>query len=112
MIIRKWKGTTRKDEADRYVEYMKKTGLPGYLDTEGNRGAILLRRDHHEDLTDFVFLSRWDSFDSIQSFAGDDHERAVFYPEDDAFLVDRDTHVDHYEVAVDAWDPPDAGGDK
>jgi hypothetical protein len=40
----------------------------------------------------------WDSLDAVKAFAGDDHERAVFYPEDDRFLVDRDLTAKHYEV--------------
>lgn len=36
----------------------------------------------------------------MRRFAGDEYERAVFYPEDDAFLVERDLHVDHHEVAA------------
>jgi hypothetical protein len=35
----------------------------------------------------------------VARFAGPDVERAVFYPEDDRFLVDRDETVAHYEVA-------------
>jgi hypothetical protein len=36
--------------------------------------------------------------DSIRAFAGEDIEQAVFYPEDDRFLVERDVTVRHYEV--------------
>jgi hypothetical protein len=36
--------------------------------------------------------------DAVRRFAGDDPERAVFYPEDDRYLVARDEHVTHYEV--------------
>jgi hypothetical protein len=36
---------------------------------------------------EFIVLSLWDSLDAIKAFAGDDVEKAVFYPEDDAFLV-------------------------
>ena len=43
--------------------------------------------------------SFWDSREAIQGFAGQDIEKAVFYPEDDRFLVDRDLTVHHYEVA-------------
>jgi hypothetical protein len=43
--------------------------------------------------------------DAIKAFAGDDHERAVFYPEDDRFLVERDLRVRHYEV-VSQTTPP------
>jgi hypothetical protein len=46
-----------------------------------------------------VTLSFWDSREVIHGFAGDDIEQAVFYPEDDRYLVDRETTVTHYEVA-------------
>ena len=44
-------------------------------------------------------LSLWESMDAIHGFAGDDLERAVFYPEDDRFLVDRDLIARHWVVA-------------
>jgi len=31
-------------------------------------------------------------------FAGEDIERAVFYPKDDRYLVERDTTVRHFDV--------------
>jgi len=34
----------------------------------------------------------------VRAFAGDEIERAVFFPEDDRFLVERDLEVRHYEV--------------
>lgn len=33
-----------------------------------------------------------------RTFAGADEGVAVFYPEDDAFLVDRERHADHFDV--------------
>jgi hypothetical protein len=38
----------------------------------------------------------------ISGFAGEDISRAVFYPEDDRYLVDRETTVTHYEVTAGA----------
>ena len=35
--------------------------------------------------------------DAVRGFAGDDVEKAVFYPEDERFLVDRELTVSHYE---------------
>jgi hypothetical protein len=35
-------------------------------------------------------MSLWDSLDAVRGFAGDDVEKAVFYPEDERFLVDRE----------------------
>jgi hypothetical protein len=34
------------------------------------------------------------------AFAGDDYETAVFYPEDDRYLVVRDETSSHWEVAA------------
>ena len=31
-------------------------------------------------------------------FAGDDENRARFFPDDDRYLVARDLHVDHFDV--------------
>jgi hypothetical protein len=40
----------------------------------------------------------WDSMEAIEAFAGEDPDVAVFYPEDDRFLVERDEFVSHYVV--------------
>jgi heme-degrading monooxygenase HmoA len=50
------------------------------------------------DRAEFVTMSFWDSRKAIEAFAGQDIERAVFYPEDERFLVERDLTVHHYEV--------------
>ena len=44
----------------------------------------MLRRDEGER-TEFITLSPWESEDAIRSFAGDDIEAAVLYPEDDGY---------------------------
>ena len=98
MIARVWTGSVLAADADAYAEYMLETGVPGYAGTPGNRGVWMLRRDV-ADRTEFTMFTLWDSVDAIKAFAGDDHERAVFYPEDDRFLVERDLHVRHYDVA-------------
>ena len=53
------------------------------------------------DRAEFLLVSLWDSEDAIRQFAGDDIEKAVFYPEDDRFLVERENRVSHYEVVFD-----------
>ena len=40
----------------------------------------------------------WDSIEAVKAFAGEDYETAVFYPEDDRFLVERDLTAEQYEV--------------
>jgi heme-degrading monooxygenase HmoA/catechol 2,3-dioxygenase-like lactoylglutathione lyase family enzyme len=97
VIARIWRGWTRTEDADAYVAYLQETGIPAYRATPGNRAAYVLRRPH-DDRTEFVTLTFWRSLDAVREFAGKDVEQAVFYPEDDRFLVDRETTVTHFEV--------------
>ena len=80
-----------------YARYVQETGCAAYLARPGNRGAHILTRDL-DGRTEFVVLSFWDSLEAVRGFAGDDIERAVFYPEDERFLVDRELTVSHYDV--------------
>ena len=106
MIARIWRGAVRRRDGDAYAEYMRQTGVPAYAGTPGNRGVWMLRRDV-DDRTEFVMFTLWDSLDAVKGFAGEDYETAVFYPEDDRFLVVRDLTSTHYEV--DTHRPPDRG---
>ncbi len=99
MIARFWRGATRRRDADRYVEYLRGTGIADYTATPGNLGAEVLRRDAG-DRTLFTTRSTWRSLDDIRGFAGDEVEVARFYPEDDEFLVDRELTVEHHEIAA------------
>jgi hypothetical protein len=97
VIARVWRGAVRREDADAYVDYLRATGLPGYRATAGNRGAWILRREDGER-AEFVTLSFRESLAAVEGFAGPDPSRAVFYPEDDRFLVERDLGVAHYEL--------------
>jgi heme-degrading monooxygenase HmoA len=97
MIARIWKGAVRRRDGDAYARYMQETGVAGYATTPGNRGVWMLRRDV-EDRTEFLMFTLWDSLEAVKGFAGEDYERAVFYPEDDRFLVERDPTSSHWEV--------------
>jgi heme-degrading monooxygenase HmoA len=101
MIARIWRGWVRAEDRAAYVDYIERTGMAEYRGTPGNQGARMLARDLGDGRTEIVTLSFWASRDAIRGFAGDDIERAVFYPEDDRYLVDRETTVTHYEVVVD-----------
>jgi len=98
MIARTWRGAVRAKDAPAYAAYVQKTGIEGYQRTPGNRGAWLLWRVDG-DRAEFVTVSFWESRAVIEAFAGQDIEQAVFYPDDDKFLIERDLTVHHYEVA-------------
>ena len=98
MVARHWRGWTRAEDAERYVEYLNETGVPELARTPGNRGVqVWLRPDGGR--AEFVVVSLWDSREAIRAFAGDEIEVARFYPEDEAFLVERELTCTHYEVA-------------
>jgi heme-degrading monooxygenase HmoA len=97
MIVRIWRGWIRPEDAEVYTEYVERTGMSAYRATPGNQGAWILRRQDG-DRVEFVTLSFWASLDAVRAFAGDPVDRAVFYPEDDRFLVDRETFVTHFEA--------------
>jgi heme-degrading monooxygenase HmoA len=102
MIARIWRGVVRRE--DGYAEYIRDTGFSEYAETAGNRGAWMLRREQ-ADRTEFIAFSLWDSEDAIRAFAGEDIDAAVYYPEDERYLVERDATVSHYEVE-DHLEPP------
>ncbi len=97
MIARSWRGAVRTADAEAYAAYIDETGMRHYASTPGNRGAWMLTRELGE-LTGFVTFSLWESLEAIKAFAGEDHETAVFYPEDDRYLVERDRTCTHWEV--------------
>ena len=97
MIARTWRGAVRAVDAEAYSAYIRETGLAAYVATPGNRGAWLLHRTDG-DRTEVLTVSLWESLEAIRGFAGDDLERAVFYPEDDRYLVERDVTARHWAV--------------
>lgn len=103
MIARTWKGRVPADKADAYYEYLQRTGLPDYRATPGNRGVVV-QRSIDAGIAQYVLTTFWDSFESIRRFAGDDYERARYYPEDDEYLLEREPYVTHAEVLMAALD--------
>ncbi len=98
MIARIWRGAVRAEDVAAYAEYVERTGIDGYRRTPGNRGAWALWRIDG-DRAEFITVSLWESRAAIEGFAGQNIEKAVFYPDDDRFLIERDLTVSHYEVA-------------
>lgn len=99
MIARLWHGAVAPARADEYMRYLEATGLPDYRATPGNRGVYVLRRDE-AGAAHFLLVSLWESWEAIRAFAGDDLERARYYPEDEDFLLELEPTVTHDEVAA------------
>ncbi len=97
MIARTWRGSTKAEDAEAYLSYLHETGFAEYQATPGNRGVLGLRR-LVDGKAELLLVTLWDSEEAVRRFAGDSPDRAVYYPEDERFLVEKDEHVDHYEV--------------
>jgi antibiotic biosynthesis monooxygenase (ABM) superfamily enzyme len=97
VIARVWRGATRAHDAEEYAAYLEGTGMRSVRAIDGSRGTLVLRRVDG-DRAEFVTVLLFDSLDDVRGFAGDEIERAVFVPEDDGYLVERDLHVAHYDV--------------
>lgn len=97
MITRIWHGITRVKDADIYLKYIQETGLRDYLSTPGNISAKILRRKENE-VCHFITISEWEDLESIQKFAGNDYEKARYYPEDEKYLLEFEEKVNHYET--------------
>jgi heme-degrading monooxygenase HmoA len=99
MITRVWHGTTASRDAERYLQFLFETAVPDYRDTPGNLGVEIWKRPDG-DICHFWTATKWDSFDDIRRFAGDDLEKAKYYPEDSDFLLEFEEKVMHCETFV------------
>jgi len=107
MILRMWRGVVHTDKAEEYADIVERTGMSEYRRTQGNLAAQLVTRDLGDGSTEIRTLSWWEDLDTIRAFAGDDIEVAKYYPEDDDYLIDRETTVAHFQVSPAA--PKDEG---
>jgi heme-degrading monooxygenase HmoA len=99
MIARTWHGRVPAAKADAYHDFLKRSGYADYQATPGNRGLVALRRTDG-DVTHFVLTTFWESVEAIKRFAGEDYQRARYYPEDDGFLLEKEPFVIHHDVLL------------
>ena len=100
MIGRIWHGWTRRENADRYERLLKEEIFPGIADKKvpGYRGIQLFRRPIEGDEVEFVTIMRFDSWEAVKRFSGEDHERA-YVPQKAREVLSRfDERSRHYEV--------------
>ncbi len=88
---------TAAKDADEYLQYVIETGVADYKSIAGNLGVEILRRIDG-DVCHFWTVTKWDSLDSIRKFAGEDFEKAKYYPDDRLFLLEFEEKVIHCET--------------
>ncbi|MFY0698154.1 MAG: hypothetical protein JXR11_09915 [Balneola sp.] len=97
MIARIWKGLTKQEHFEEFTQFMIDRAIPDYKSTEGFVKLTFLRR-RDEDFAYFELITFWQNMEVIKNFAGDDHEKAKYYPEDKKYLIDFPEEVTHFEV--------------
>ena len=100
MIVRMWRGKVRKDLKSEYMTYLNQTGLADYEKIDGNQGVYLLCQDLG-DTVEFLTMTFWTSIAAVKKFAGEDYEKARYYPEDEKFLLNFSESAEHFEVLYD-----------
>jgi heme-degrading monooxygenase HmoA len=107
MIVRIWHGRVPTSKARAYREFVNQRAIPDYQSVEGNISVHILERRESE-ITHFITMTFWKDMASIKGFAGEDVERAKYYPEDRDFLLEFEPTVVHYEVVGQSESGPQA----
>ena len=101
MIAWPWRGVVRAAAGPAYLDLVARTGMLDSRATPGNRGFFVMQRQSGVR-AEILTISLWTDMSAVAAFAGADPSKAVFYPEDDAYLVERDWHAEHWEVVGEA----------
>jgi heme-degrading monooxygenase HmoA len=99
VIMRKWQGRVPAEKSADYLDFLHATGFKDYAATPGNLGIYGLRRTA-DGITEYMLITLWESVAAIKRFAGEDFDKAQYYPEDKDFLLELDPLVSHYEVVL------------
>ena len=80
MIMRIWHGWTKRGkDAEAYDRILREEILPGIHRVDGYKGSWLLRRDAGNEV-EFVTMTTWDSWKSIEEFAGKGRSKSFIHP--------------------------------
>ena len=97
MIERIWHGKTSEANFGAYTDLLKRIAIPDYQKTAGFKGLTFLRNIANNE-AHFNLITYWENLEVIKNFAGQDFEKAKYYPEDNEFLLEFEEKVQHFEV--------------
>lgn len=100
MITRVWHGKTSAENADMYLNYLLNAGTKEYKQRPGIL-SIKVWRKLESDYCYFYAVTEWENIEAVKAFAGEDYEKAIYYPKDDeevdGILLEFEETVQHYE---------------
>ena len=99
MISRHWTGLAKPPHADEYVQHLHSETFPALARIPGFIDVSLMRRRLPHGV-EFVVMTRWESLQAIQQFAGGDAETAVVPENVKRWMIGYDRRARHYEVVV------------
>ncbi len=103
MIVRMWHGMVEVSKADEYAEFMKERAVPDYSSVDGLKKLLFLK-DVKADVAHFLLVTHWDSMEAVKRFAGENPEKAKYYPEDDNYLLEKEETSALYQVFYESDD--------
>lgn len=101
MIVRTWHGQTRIEDAAAYERFLRERAAPDYASIAGLIHAVFSRRDEG-DIAHFLLVTFWEDMAAVAAFAGSDPAKAKYYPEDDRYLLEKETNALNHEVFFDS----------
>ena len=99
MITRIWHGRTALKNAASYLQFLLHEGTREYLQTPGNLSVKVWQR-MDADCCHFWTVTEWTDIEAIKRFAGEDYDKAKYYPEDEGILLEFEERVEHCESFV------------
>lgn len=102
MIARIWHGKTSLVHYEIYTEFLRKKAIPDYQGAPGFVKLMFLRNTANGE-GNFTLITVWKDLNVIKNFAGDDIDKAKYYDEDRAFLLEFEEHVQHFEVFAESY---------
>ncbi|WP_082886515.1 hypothetical protein [Flavisolibacter tropicus] len=97
MIARIWHGKTSIENFGAYTAFLKKVAVSDYQKTTGFKALSFLRQIKNGE-GHFTLITYWENLEVIKNFAGQDIEKAKYYPEDNNYLLEFEETVQHFEV--------------
>ena len=100
MIVRIWHGWTTPENADEYERLVVEENYDTIAERTGDgyRGFEIARREQMDGRIKYVTITRFDSWEAVEEFGGDNPEEAYVPPAAQELLTEYDETVEHYEV--------------
>jgi len=97
MISRHWCALARREQAQNYIEHLRRETFPALRELAGFVDASILSRQVEEGV-EFLIVTRWESLAAIRRFAGEDLEAAVVPATVAAMMLNYERRARHFDV--------------